>query len=156
MSQLGRQAVNKTHVDAMVFHEVCERKWHFWASSKNTDWTNLVKFKDLPWTVRPQLAFLGKLEKNTDWTNLLEFWWVVNSKCCFRKTGKKRSASRKQPSCTFPVKFNNNETENAKSPGKRPKANFIRLHHGCAFSLSPSDDDALLEILNPTSLSTWP
>ena len=42
---------------------------------------------------------------------------------------------------------------NSKSKGKRPKAK-VRSHNACRFGypffLSPSDDDAMLEIPNPT------
>ena len=44
-------------------HELCDRKWHFWAFSKNTGCTTFVKFDDLSWIVRPKTAFLGKREK---------------------------------------------------------------------------------------------
>ena len=44
--------------------------------------------------------------------------------------------------------------ENTKSKGKRPNAN-VSSHNACRFGypffLSPSDDDAMLEIPNPTS-----
>ena len=60
----------------------------------------------------------------------------------------------KHPNCTFPPNLQNSRksNKNAKSIRKRPQAN-VSSHNvrrfGYPFFLSPSDDDAMLEIPNP-------
>ena len=51
------------------------------------------------------------------------------------------------------MKKHKNSPKNSKTKGKRPKAK-VSSHNACRFGypffLSPSDDDAMLEIPNPT------
>ena len=51
------------------------------------------------------------------------------------------------------MKKDKNSQKNSKTKGKRPKAK-VSSHNACRFGypffLSPSDDDAMLEIPNPT------
>ena len=51
------------------------------------------------------------------------------------------------------MKKHKNSQKNTKTKGKRPKAK-VSSHNACRFGypffLSPSDDDAMLEIPNPT------
>ena len=73
------------------------------------------------------------------------------------KSNKNQSKSAKiikSPSKSIKIDENHkNSQKNSKSKGKRPKAK-VSSHNACRFGypffLSPSDDDAMLEIPNPT------
>ena len=66
--------MGKTHVAVWSFMNCATASGIFGQTRKNTDWTNLVKFNDLSWSVRPQVAFLSKLEKH----RLDKFSWNSN------------------------------------------------------------------------------
>ena len=98
---LGRRAVDKTHVAAMMFMNCATASGIFGHARKNTHWTKLVEFNDLSWTVRPKIAFLGKLEKTQIW-QICKILMICPLEVLFPKNWENSSASRKQHRCTYP------------------------------------------------------